>query len=140
MQAFSHQVATFRNSTYHLLIFSNANSKWQLVNKIPFYIIYYLTLPHGAVLSNLDDSYGIVSLCVSRVLQMAVVCSEGLELKWLIFFTPVYLYMYLFAVFIKGAYVFNRLRVPPSVCMGIQNITVGDCEWINVFWNNMRAY
>lgn len=48
--------------------------------------------------------------------------------------------MYLFAVFIKGAYVFNRLRVPPSVCMGIQNITEGDCEWINVFWNNMRAY
>lgn len=144
MQAFSHQVATFRNSTYHILIFSNANSKWQLVNKIPFYIVYYLTLPHCAVRSNLDDSYGIVSLCVSRVLQMGRCVLRGVRAKMIdfFFFTPVYLYMYLFAIFIKGAYVFNRLRVPPSVWMEYENLTGWCREWINIyfFWYNIHAY
>lgn len=128
MQAFSHQVTTFRDCTYHLLIFSNANSKWHFVNKIPFYIVYYLTLPHDAVQSNLDDSYGIVSLCVSHVLQMGHCVLRGVRAKMIDFFflTPVYLYIYLFAILIKCACVFNRLRVPPSVCMRIRNLTEGD--------------
>ncbi len=61
--------------------------------------------------------------------KWATVCLEGLELKWLIFFlTPDYLYIYLFAILIKGACVFNRLRVPPSVCMRIRNLTEGDVD------------
>lgn len=62
-------------SGHHLLILANANSKWQLVNKRAFYVIYYPALPHCTVQNSLDDSYGIVSLCVSLALQMG--CMEG---------------------------------------------------------------
>lgn len=76
---------------HHLLIFSNANNKWQLVNKRPFYIIYYITLPRRAVRSNLDDSYGVVSLCVSRVLQMGRCVLRRVSSND--FFAPVYLFI-----------------------------------------------
>lgn len=108
---------------------------------ISFITSHFLTVLYGAIWMTVTALFHFVlAVCY----KWAVVCLEGLELKWLIFFfTPVYLYMYLFAIFIKGAYVFNRLRVPPSVWMEYQNVTEGDVVNGSIyflFWHNIHAY